>query len=116
MAHLQHVQLANNTSEQATNDSVSILTVETRELRAALLQTQQKLAIFTRSPAGAPTATPPMWPHVQAPPHSHMPLPPPAYTPITYAPPSYPPAPAKIYKPKPHTVYRRGGRQRCTGG
>ena len=38
MAQLQQVQLANNTSAQATNDSVSVLTVDTRELRSALAQ------------------------------------------------------------------------------
>ena len=37
MAQLQQVQLANNTTAQATNDSVSALSVETRELCAALL-------------------------------------------------------------------------------
>ena len=86
MAQLQQVQLANNTSAQATNDSVSALTVEIRELCAALLQTQQQLAMFTRSPACALPATPPTWPHVQAPPHSHITPPPPACTPIPYAP------------------------------
>ena len=38
--------------------------------------------MFTRASDGAPPATPPTWPHVQAPPHAHIPLPPPAYTPI----------------------------------
>ena len=61
---------------------MSALTVETRELRAALLQTQQQLAMFTRAPAGAPPATLPTWLHVQSPQHSHIPPPPPAYTPI----------------------------------
>ena len=59
MDQLQQVQLANNTSAQATNDSVSALTVETREIRAALVQTQQQLAMFNRVPAGEPPATPP---------------------------------------------------------
>ena len=59
MAQLQQVQLANNTSAQANNDSVSALTVETRELRAELAQTQQGLEIFTRAPAGDPSANPP---------------------------------------------------------
>ena len=116
MAQLQQVQLANNTSAQATNDIVSALTVETRELRAELLQIQQQLEMFTRAQAGAPPATPPMWPHVQAPPHSHILPPPPAYTPIHYAPPAYPPVPANIYQPTPHTAYGRGGKQRRTGG
>ena len=70
MAQLQQVQLANNTSAQATNDSVSALTVDTQELYAPLLQTQQQLAMFIRVPAGAPPATPPTKPHVQAPPHT----------------------------------------------
>ena len=52
MAHLQQVYLDNNTSAQASNDSVSALTVETRELHAALLQIQQQLAMFTRAPDG----------------------------------------------------------------
>ena len=69
MAQLQQFQLANNTSAQATNDSGSALTVETRDLRVALLKTQKQLAIFIRAPAGDPPATPPTWPHVQAPPH-----------------------------------------------
>ena len=69
MDQLKQVQLTNNNSAQATNDSVSALTVETRDLRAALLQTQQQLEMFTRAPAGAPPATPPTWLHVQAPPH-----------------------------------------------
>ena len=47
MAQIQQVQLANNTSAQATNDSVSVLTVEIRDIRAALSQTQQQLAMFT---------------------------------------------------------------------
>ena len=59
MAQLQHVQLANNTSAQATNDSVYALTVDTRELCAALVQTQQQLEMFTRAPAVAPPANPP---------------------------------------------------------
>ena len=86
MAHLQQFQLAYNTSAQATNGSVSALTVETQELRAVLLQTQQQLAMFTRTPAGATPATPPMWPHIKAQPHSNIPPPPPAYTSISYAP------------------------------
>ena len=116
MAQLKQVQLANNTSAQATNDSVYALTVETQELRAALLQTKQQLAMFTRAPAGAPSATPPMWPHTQAPPHSQIPPPPPACTTIPYTPPAYPPVPSNIYQPTPHTAYRRGGRKRLTGG
>ena len=40
MAQMQQVQLANNTSAQATNDNVSELSAETRELREALLKTQ----------------------------------------------------------------------------
>ena len=92
-----------------------MLTVETQELRAALLQTQQQLAMFTRAPAGAPPATPPMWPHVKAPPHSHIRPPPPVYTTIPYTPPAYPPVPANIYQPTPHTAYGQGGRQRRTG-
>ena len=78
MTQLKQVQLANTTSAKATNDIVSALTVETKKLRAALAQTQQQLAMFTRAPAGAPPANPPTWPHVQAPPHSHIPPPPPA--------------------------------------
>ena len=93
-----------------------MLTVETQELRAGFLQTQQQLEMFTRAPAGAPPTTPPMWQHVQAPPHAHIPPPPPANTTIPYAPPAYPPVSASIYQPTPHTAYRRGGRQRCTGG
>ena len=116
MAQLQQVQLANNTSAQATNDSVSELTVEAQELYAALLKTQQQLAMFTRAPSGTPPATPQTWPYVQAPPYSHIPPPPPAYTPIHYAPPAYPPVPLIIYQPTPHTAYGRGVRQRCTGG
>ena len=116
MAQLQQVQLANNTSEKATNDSVSALTVETRELRAALAQTQQQLAIFTRAPAGAPPANPPTWPHVQAPPHSHITPLTPAYAPIPYAPTAYPMVPLNIYQPTQQTIYRRGGRKWRTGG
>ena len=97
MAQLQHVQLANKTSAQATNDSVSALTVETRELHAELAQTQQQLAMFTRAPAGYPPENPPTWPHVKEPPHYHIPPPPPACTPIPYAPTAYPPVPTKIY-------------------
>ena len=97
MAQLQKVQLANNTSAQATNYCVSALNVETIEFRAALAQTQQQLAMFTRAPAGSPPAIPPTWPHVQAPPHSHIPTPPPACTPIPYAPRVHPPVPPKIY-------------------
>ena len=69
MAQLQQVQLAKNTSAQATNDSVSALTVETRELHAALLQTQQQLAMFTRALDGAPPATPPTFRTCK---HHHM--------------------------------------------
>ena len=72
--------------------------------------------MFKRAPAGAPLATPPMWPHVQAPPHSHIPPLPPAYTPIPYAPTAYPPVPLNIYQPTPHSAYGRGGRQRRTRG
>ena len=72
--------------------------------------------MFTREPAGVPPATPPTWPHVQAPPHSHIPLPPPACTPIPYAPTSYPPVLLNIYQPTPHTAYGRGSIQRRTGG
>ena len=70
MAQLQQVQLANNTSAQATNDSVSAFTVETRELRAALSPKQKQLEMFIRAPAGDPPTNPPTWPHIQAPPHS----------------------------------------------
>ena len=115
MAQIQQVQLANNTSAQATNDSVSALSVETREIRAALLQKQQQLAIFTRAPAGAPPTNPPTWPHVQEPPHSHIPPSPPACTTIPYAPKVYPTVPPNIYQPTPNTAYVRGGRQRRTG-
>ena len=116
MAHLQQVQLANNTSAKATNDSVYALTVETRELRAELAQTQQQLAMITRSPVGAPPANPPTWPHVQASPHSQIPPPPPACKPIPYAPTAYPPVWPNIYQPTPHTTYGHGGRQRRTCG
>ena len=90
---------------------MSALNVETRELCAALLQTQQQLEMFTRAPAVAPPATPPTCPHVQAPPHSHIPLPPPAFTLIPYKPPEYPPVPANIYQKTPYTAYGWGGRQ-----
>ena len=116
MAYLQQVQLANNTSAQATNDSVSMLTVETRDLCAALLQTQQQLAMFPRASAGAPPATPSIWPHVQAPPQSHIPPPPPTCKPIPYTPQAYPPVPANIYQPTPHTAYGQGVTQWRTGG
>ena len=72
--------------------------------------------MFTRAPAGAPPATPPTWPQVQALPHSHIPPPTPACTPIHYTPPAYPPVPENIYQPTPHTAYGWGGRQRRTGG
>ena len=104
MAQLQQVQLAINTSAQSTNDSVSTLTVETRELRTALAQTQQQLEMFTRAPAVAPPVNPPTWPHVQAPPHSQITPPPPACTPIHYAPTAYSTVPPKIYQPTPHTA------------
>ncbi len=38
-----------NATSQATNDSISALTAETRQLSAALLAMQQQLAMFTRS-------------------------------------------------------------------
>ena len=39
---IQSLQLANNSTSQATNDSISALTAETRQLSAALLATQQQ--------------------------------------------------------------------------
>ena len=116
MLQLKQVQLVKNTSPQATNHSVSALTVDTRELHAALAQTQQKLEMFTRAPAGATPATPPTWPLVQAPPYSQIPYPLPDCTPIPYATTAYPPVPPNIYQPTPHTSYGRGGRQHHTGG
>ena len=116
MAQLQQVQLVNSTSAQATNYSVSMLMVETKEIRETLAQTQQHIEIFTGAPAGSPPTTPPTWLHMQAPPHSHIPPPPPACTPIPTAPTPYPPFPPNIYQPTPHTAYGRVVRQRHTGG
>ena len=73
------VQLANNTSSHATNDNVSELSTETRELREALLKTQQQLEMFTRQPIGATPTAAPTWPHVPA-------QPPPTYVPPTHLP------------------------------
>ena len=116
MTQLKQVQLANTTSAKATNDSVFALTMETKKLRAALAQTKQQLAMFTRAAAGAPPENPPTWPHVQAQPHSHIPTPPPACTTIPYSPTAHPTILPNIYQSTPHTTYGRGGRKRRTGG
>ena len=60
---MQSLQLANNATSQATNDSISALTAETRQLSAALLATQQQLAMFTR---GGPPALGAGWPATTA--------------------------------------------------
>ena len=60
---MQSLQLANNATSQATNDSISALTAETRQLSAALLATQQQLAMFTR---GGPPALGSGWPATTA--------------------------------------------------
>ena len=57
---VNHMQLANNTQAQATADSISALTAETRTLHAALVATQQQLAMFTRG-----TGTGQGWPQIQ---------------------------------------------------
>ena len=93
MAQMQQILLANNTSAQATNDNVSALSVETRELREALLKTQHQLAMSTRQPIGATPTAAPTWPHVpaQPPPTYIPPTQPPIYAPTGYAPAPPPP-------------------------
>ena len=94
---MQQVQIANNTSTQATTDNVSELSAETRELREDLLKIQQQLAMFTRQPIGTTPTAAPTWPHIPA-----QPTPtyiPPAHTP-SYAPTSYAPA----QPPPPHIL------------
>ena len=90
MDQIQQVQLAKNPSAQATNDNVSALSAETRELREALLKTQQQLAMFTRQTIGATPTAAPTWPHIIA-------QPTPTYIPRAntriYAPTEYSPAP-----------------------
>ena len=77
MAQMQQVQLANNTSAQATNENISALSAETRKLREALLKTQQQLEMFTRQPIGTTPTAAPTWPHVLAkPPLTYIPPPP----------------------------------------
>ena len=95
MAQMQQVQLANNTSTQTTNDNVSALSSETRDLREALLKTQHQLAIFTRHPIRTTPTAAPTWPHVPAqPPPTYIPPPHnPRYTTTGYAPAPPPPPP-----------------------
>ena len=59
---MTNIHLSNNAISQATNDSISAITAETRQLSAALVATQRQLAIFTqgeplRQVAGWPAAS-----------------------------------------------------------
>ena len=76
---MTQMHLSNNAATQATNDTVSALTAETRQLSAALLATQQQLAMFAQvrpAPNGWPTMpTPPIPAYI------------PAVAPTTYGPP-----------------------------
>ena len=73
---MTQMHLSNNASTQATNDSVAALTAETRQLSAALRETQQQLAMMTQAHPAANG-----WPTIPAPPI-------PAYIPAV-APPAY---------------------------
>ena len=59
---ITNMHLSNNATSQATNDSISALTAKTRQLSAALLATQQQLAMFTRAAPAAAGG----WPAVPA--------------------------------------------------
>ena len=106
---ITNMHLSNNATAQATNDSVSALTAETRLLSAALHATQQQLALFTRGP---PTMGAPGWPAAATAP------PIPAYVPA--APIYAPPAPVEYGGRgrgggRRRTGSRRGGRDRAGG-
>ena len=100
---VNHMQLANNTQAQATADSILALTAETRTLHAALVATQQQLAMFTRG-----TATGQGWPQIQ----QTQPTIPAYIQPVTQG----VPAPAQQEYGEGRGRMRRGPRKGCRGG
>ena len=93
------IQVANNANFQVTNDKMSAISEDVQTLRAALVATQQQVALLSH--AGATTPQPPVaWPAAVPPPVAYA-TPPTAYMPPPppiYAPPGYPPVPTTIYQ------------------
>ena len=101
---VESIQLANNANNQVINDNISQITAETRALRQALVDTQQQLALVTRSQAAPVQQI--AWPHLQ----QQAPVAPIAAN--AFVPPAYqPPAP---YQPP--QQYQPEGTRRATRG
>ena len=64
---IQSMHLSNNATAQATNDTISALSAETRQLTQQLLATQQQLAMMTRGPTQGPAGWPGIPAYVQPP-------------------------------------------------
>ena len=106
---IQSIQVANNANNQVMNDNISQITAETQALRQALIDTQQQLAMLTRT--ATTSVAPNTW-------QQQTPAPPPtqvAYN--TFAPPAYQ---AAAYQPnQPYQATQRyqprGNNRRAPG-